>query len=519
VTLFLSSDAAIRAVDGRGSTAAILEKITVLRRDRGALGLSPEEKAFIQDVKELWKDEILPGIFNTVKEARSEMETLMQAVLDCEVHKQQNDDTLVDIAKAISHYHFDLDECIHREDNLLTSMKEKCAAVKDMKITIVSGSKTPAPATWASHDDKVEYLKDMNTFFCGTNEEFRDKMHDCGNATQSFMDQSKDCTDIQNHLESLFCQWRQLTAGMCRYYEECMLESLGRFNAAKENITVRQEQVQKEYEAAVRIECLWDAWDLAETPCLVDDEKVDECYELPIDFDNVTVTIPLVPDSHECKMSTEDLELSHGPDDHPCTEEYVSQHYVPFDISDATLQKMRDVCIECPEIPEPSTTTTTTFEDAPILISRDRKCPLDHGDRIYRERGMTLESCYQLCVKTPGCQYLSFAETGRYAGVCMGCVEGLWEPHDGFNAYDLPHPLAAANRLYEHTEDDKRCSDPLFEVGDTTTSACYEKCLETPGCRSFSYKVHHECRGCANADYEQADRYYVYALVNTSSTS
>jgi len=101
-------------------------------------------------------------------------------------------------------------------------------------------------------------------------------------------------------------------------------------------------ELQKEYIAAVRIECLWDAWDLAETPCLVDEDKVDECFDMPINLTNYTIIYPEIPDPH-------DITDDENPftDDHPCTGDFIEKHYGHLDIDEDTFAKMKKDCKAC----------------------------------------------------------------------------------------------------------------------------------------------------------------------------
>jgi len=103
-----------------------------------------------------------------------------------------------------------------------------------------------------------------------------------------------------------------------------------------------EEELLKEYKAAVIIECLWDAWDLAETPCLVDEEKVKECYDMPVNISNLTITYPLVPDPHPII----DPDLPVGPEE-PCTAEFIEEHYGHMDLDEDTLAKVKEDCKAC----------------------------------------------------------------------------------------------------------------------------------------------------------------------------
>jgi len=73
----------------------------------------------------------------------------------------------------------------------------------------------------------------------------------------------------------------------------------------------------------------------------------------------------------------------------------------------------------------------------------DRKCPLNHEDRLFRtpssgSSDITIVDCYEQCLSTPGCNHFSYgAWEGAY--VCMGCTESdEAHIHDGFTLYDMP---------------------------------------------------------------------------------
>mmetsp|Transcript_5780 Transcript_5780/g.12625 ORF Transcript_5780/g.12625 Transcript_5780/m.12625 type:complete len:363 (-) Transcript_5780:202-1290(-) len=351
----------------------------------------------------------------------------------------------------------------------------------------------------------------MNEYFCGSDTDFKDKMDDCSEALGNYTNTSDTCEKLQNQLESLLCELHSGETGVCMEYAQCRKEALERYEAAKKTVKAMEWETQDEYIAAVRIECMWDAWDLAETPCLVDEEFVEHCYNEPVDLSNLTINYPMVPDPHGCTMGLEGSVITHGPADHPCTEEYLDHHYASLDVDDVTMQKMKDGCKECP--PEPNTTTTTTEPDSAILAREGVKCPHFHGDRIFRITDMTLETCYDTCKSSPGCQHLSFAETGTYAGVCMGCVDGHWVEEAGFNGYDMPPKVAAANLHYVHHDagDDKKCSEPLFNMRGLTTPQCYEHCAKTSGCKHFSFRSG-TCSGCSENTYTDDDGYTVYDL-------
>eukprot|EP00971_Amphidinium_carterae_P223722 4439030-Amphidinium_carterae.1 len=344
-------------------------------------------------------------------------------------------------------------------------------------------------------------------------------MDDCDYATANHTNTSETCTDLQNQLESLLCQLQNGQLGSCTSYKGCRDAAIARYDAGVLTVKQMEWEIHDEYIAAERIECLWDAWNLSESPCLVDEEYVEHCYNEPIDLTNLSISYPLTPDAHDCTNSMQESGLSHGPQDHPCTEDYINRHYGIFDIDEVTLDKMEDVCKECPVVASITTATTTELDTA-VFVQNDVKCPHYHGDRIFRFTGMTLTSCYEACKSSPGCQHLSFAENGTYAGVCMGCIDGHWEEEAGFAAYSLPPQLQAANRHYVHHDagDDKKCSSPMFNIRGFTTPQCYEHCKGASGCKHFSFRSG-TCSGCSEPEYEDADGYTVYDLTELGLSS
>lgn len=76
------------------------------------------------------------------------------------------------------------------------------------------------------------------------------------------------------------------------------------------------------------------------------------------------------------------------------------------------------------------------------LASTDKKCPHNHGHRLFRapESGssdITLRECYIECSNTPSCAHFSWGEHGG-GNVCMGCTSlDEEDDHVGFNTYDM----------------------------------------------------------------------------------
>mmetsp|Transcript_40283 Transcript_40283/g.72927 ORF Transcript_40283/g.72927 Transcript_40283/m.72927 type:complete len:362 (-) Transcript_40283:48-1133(-) len=78
-----------------------------------------------------------------------------------------------------------------------------------------------------------------------------------------------------------------------------------------------------------------------------------------------------------------------------------------------------------------------------FLNATDTKCAYRHHDRLFREEGYDTDGCYQLCKQTKDCNYFSVALQGHFAGVCMGCTEGVTHKHKYFKFYSVcPGPAA-----------------------------------------------------------------------------
>ncbi|KAL9139636.1 PA14 domain hypothetical carbohydrate binding [Amphidinium carterae] len=71
------------------------------------------------------------------------------------------------------------------------------------------------------------------------------------------------------------------------------------------------------------------------------------------------------------------------------------------------------------------------------LNATDKKCAHEHPDRLFREEGHNTSTCYEQCKATANCHYFSISLSDQYAGVCMGCIEGVVETHAPFQFYSM----------------------------------------------------------------------------------
>jgi hypothetical protein len=81
------------------------------------------------------------------------------------------------------------------------------------------------------------------------------------------------------------------------------------------------------------------------------------------------------------------------------------------------------------------------------------KCPYNDADRLFREEGRTKDECKALCDADAACNFYSWGNSlSTHPDVCMGCQEGLWDVHDGFNGYrkePTPEPTPVQEVRFE----------------------------------------------------------------------
>jgi len=165
----------------------------------------------------------------------------------------------------------------------------------------------------------------------------------------------------------------------------------------------------------------------------------------------------------------------------------------------------------------------------------DTKCAHRNSDRLFREENLDVEGCYQKCDATADCNYFSIAMEGRYAGVCMGCNQGLTDPHAGFSFYNMPSETpaepaattttttaAGAEVPYELNATNTKCAfrhpDRLFRHEGMNTHECFTECSNTPNCNYFSIAMEGEyagvCMGCVEGITQPHQHFKFYTMPN-----
>jgi len=212
----------------RKGSQELLAQMQNLVHSKGKVGLTPEEKAFIQEIQALWKEDIMPAIMAGIEEGQAEINSLFEAILECEAHLGEDQDKLTDFVKDTQDNYEDLKECVEKESDLLETKKKECKEVKEMKMDNVAIRPKP-PGTGASNEERLEYLMKMNDFFCGTDEKFEDLLEECEEATENHTNVSETCTKIQHEYETDICAWLKLHQEPVNNYEKCRKETIERY--------------------------------------------------------------------------------------------------------------------------------------------------------------------------------------------------------------------------------------------------------------------------------------------------
>mmetsp|Transcript_68794 Transcript_68794/g.128362 ORF Transcript_68794/g.128362 Transcript_68794/m.128362 type:complete len:301 (-) Transcript_68794:56-958(-) len=131
------------------------------------------------------------------------------------------------------------------------------------------------------------------------------------------------------------------------------------------------------------------------------------------------------------------------------------------------------------------------------------KCAYNHPDRLFRVEGMSIQDCFLECSNVPDCNFFSVSEEGPYAGVCMGCIDGVTQPHQYFKFYAMPGTVEAPPNPLQICEDmpyEQRVDCGFWGV---TEATCLERgcCWATdpdpnPNHIPWCYRLHTAWPGC-----------------------
>lgn len=221
-----------------------------------------------------------------------------------------------------------------------------------------------------------------------------------------------------------------------------------------------------------------------------------------------------------------------------------------------------------------TTTTTTLYADAvtvpvgpacaagadfegPVVL--DQKCP-NTDDRVFKYTAtdalragkspmQSEQECYEMCLTYNDCNRFSYAYSGQYVTMCIGCKTS-WAGEPGFGGYlvcsrqptpttpapstttvstTTVGPSCAAGDPYEDEGENLKCpqnGQRLFRREETPTrEECYQACLTTQDCVQFSYadSSHKDfpnlCIACKTTDWDNHNGFKPYRLCGTAKPS
>jgi len=330
------------AKQGKKFATLLATEMNELVISKGRIGLTPEEIEHIHAIKDLIMKNIIPSIVDGVADSRAELQELYEAVAACADHVEDALEGVEPLANKTSTTRDLHKECRQVEDDLIEDKEEACKLLEKAQLGVHSPELDFEIDIDMSDQEMLKYLKTMNEHFCGRWEEFKDVWEECEELTKNHTDTNEKCDDLQEDFEETFCTWKSELELSCKNFDSCWTEAVGRFNERKEAIETLQESREEEYDAAIMVNCLWDAWDWEADPCTVNEEKVKECKEeLHPNTTKVTLEIPVLPPPPECDIDEVSV--------HPCTPEFLEEEYATLGVSPELVQEIKDLCTACPE--------------------------------------------------------------------------------------------------------------------------------------------------------------------------
>mmetsp|Transcript_22766 Transcript_22766/g.53110 ORF Transcript_22766/g.53110 Transcript_22766/m.53110 type:complete len:532 (-) Transcript_22766:196-1791(-) len=375
---------------GKKFAKLLATEMSDLVATKGKSGLAPEEIEHIHAIKDLIMSSIIPSIVDGVADSRAELEELAEAVAACADHLDDAMDKIVPLATETSTTRDLHKECRQLEDDLIEEKEKACKLLEKAQLGVHAPELDFEIDIDISDQEMLKYLRTMNEHFCGRWEEFKDVWEECDDVTDNYTTTNDKCKGLQEEFEEDFCTWKSELELTCKNFDSCWTEAVGRFNERREAIQTLQDSRTEEYEAAVMVNCLWDAWDWEADPCTVNETKVKECKEdLHPDTTNVTLETPKLPTPPECNIDPVSA--------HPCTSGFFDEEYATLGVSPALVADIKEACTACPE-PSPT---------------------LENIDSTLQRSGVS--TSLQNLMSAAGSMYV---KTGGMPGKCDGVVKG-----------------------------------------------------------------------------------------------
>jgi len=309
---------------------------------KGSVGLSPEEIEHIKTIKDLIMNSIIPSIVDGVADSKAELDELYGAVAECATHVEDALDA-VELLENKTDGDRDLHkDCRKEEDAHKKDAEEACDELEKAQMGVHAPELDFELGIDMSDEEMLKYLKLMNEHFCGRWKEYEDTWTECDSHTENHTAQNDKCDDLQEDFEESFCTWKSELEATCKNFDKCWTEAVGRFNERKAAIEELQATRLEEYEAAIKVNCLWDAWKWEDDPCTVDEDKVKACEDkLHPNVSNVTLDMPELPTPPECDVDAVSV--------HPCTDEFLEEEYESIGVHADIVEEMKKGCTPCPE--------------------------------------------------------------------------------------------------------------------------------------------------------------------------
>mmetsp|Transcript_45025 Transcript_45025/g.104274 ORF Transcript_45025/g.104274 Transcript_45025/m.104274 type:complete len:537 (-) Transcript_45025:47-1657(-) len=347
----------------RGKFANLLAKeMNDLVVAKGQSGLSPEEIEHIHTIKDLIMNSIIPSIADGVADSKAELDELYQAVTECALHVTDALGAVDSLENATDTNRGLHKDCRKHEDDLKEDKEEACKELEKAELGVHAPELDFELGIDMSDEEMLKYLRAMNEHFCGRWKEFEETWEECEDLTDNHTGHRDKCDNLQEDFEESFCAWKSELEATCKNFDKCWTEAVGRFNERKQAIETLQESRMEEYEAAVKVNCLWDAWKWEADPCTVDEEKVKECTEnLHPNLTNVSLEIPELPTPPECDVDAVSV--------HPCTDEFLEEEYATLGVAPEIVEDMKSKCTACPEPVVPRNNSVAELQKTGISTS------------------------------------------------------------------------------------------------------------------------------------------------------
>jgi len=318
----------------------LLGEMEGLVKKKGKLGLNPEEKHTVYEIEDLMDMDILPTIFAAHKESLDELQELYDMIITCQTEVSTELEIIQDMQEWSIKHEESHKECRLTEYVWWTLYKKECTEYTVYKRTIKEPEAPPHAK--APTDDWIDWLKENDAYYCPLYEVIKEQWEECTEARQNWTKVHEECTETQTEWEQHFCTMRTKALEVCKSYNECYDSAVTRYNERAAALKILMQERIDEFTSATKVECIWEAWEWSEDPCVINETLVETCYETEPNVTNITVIWPEIPEPLPCDVDFVDP--------YPCEEGWYDAWYNTLDISQEMLGHVRDNCHACVNI-------------------------------------------------------------------------------------------------------------------------------------------------------------------------